>query len=201
MAFNINAQVILSGPKNITAVTKQIKTQLKGITVPVNISIDKKISKNLGRFNKGVKDLTGSLQRLSVASRNADADIRRLSASLSTLSTSGRDIGRSMDAVTGATRKSAAAMKEAGTELQQFGKDAALAIRRFTAFTVATGVVFGFVRAIQQATSSALDYERQIVKVVQVTGANARKIAQLKNSVRLQCFFPIKIINFEAQLR
>ena len=183
MAFNINAQVILSGPKNITAVTKQIKTQLKGITVPVNISIDKKISKNLGRFNKGVKDLTGSLQRLSVASRNADADIRRLSASLSTLSTSGRDIGRSMDAVTGATRKSAAAMKEAGTELQQFGKDAALAIRRFTAFTVATGVVFGFVRAIQQATSSALDYERQIVKVVQVTGANARKIAQLKKTV------------------
>ena len=36
-------------------------------------------------------------------------------------------------------------------------KDAALAIRRFAAFTVATGIVFGFVRAIQSATKAAID--------------------------------------------
>ena len=39
-------------------------------------------------------------------------------------------------------------------EIQAFGKDAALAIRRFAAFTVATGIVFGFVRAIQHCHQS-----------------------------------------------
>ena len=47
MAFNINAQVILSGPKNIQAVSKSIKRQLSGISIPVEINIDKNLSKRL----------------------------------------------------------------------------------------------------------------------------------------------------------
>ena len=183
MAFNINAQVILSGPKNITAVTKQIKTQLKGISVPVNITIDKNIAKNLGTFNKGVKELTGNLNLLSGASKRADTSIRSLVTGFRELSVASSKISKSQSSVASSLGQSTKAMQEAGTELQQFGKDAALAIRRFTAFTVATGVVFGFVRALQQATGAAIDYEREIVKVVQVTGSSAGKIGQLKKTI------------------
>ena len=183
MAFNINAQVILSGPKNISAVTKQIKTQLKGISVPVNITIDKNIAKNLGNFNKGVKTLTSNLNHLSTASRKADTSIRSLVSGFRDLSTASTKISRSQSLIASSLGESTKAMREAGSELQQFGKDAALAIRRFTAFTVATGVVFGFVRAVQQATGAAIEYEREIVKVVQVTGASAGKIGRLKRTI------------------
>ena len=55
MAFNINAQVILSGPKNIQAVNKSIRRQLSGITIPVEIKLAKNATKRLGEFNRGVK--------------------------------------------------------------------------------------------------------------------------------------------------
>ena len=58
-----------------------------------------------------------------------------------------------------------------------------MAIRRFAAFTVATGVVFGFVRAVSTATKAALDYEREITKVIQVTGAGAVSISKLKGTI------------------
>ena len=164
-------------------VTKQIKNQLKGISVPINITIDKNIAKNLGNFNKGVKQLTSNLQGLQSASKRADTSIRSLVSGFRELNVASAKISKSQASVQHSLQGSAGAMREAGSELQQFGKDAALAIRRFTAFTVATGVVFGFVRALQKATSSAIDYERQIVKVVQVTGANAGKVSQLKKTI------------------
>ena len=41
MAFNINAQVILSGPKNIKAVTKKIRQQLGNVKATVRLDIPK----------------------------------------------------------------------------------------------------------------------------------------------------------------
>ena len=46
MAFNINAQVMLSGPKNIKAVTNKIQKQLGGITATVNLKVAKGTSRS-----------------------------------------------------------------------------------------------------------------------------------------------------------
>ena len=183
MAFNINAQVILSGPKNIKAVTKRIKTELAGVTVPVNIKIDKSIRKNLDSFNTGVQNLTTNLRTLSGAANRTDAAIRKLSTGLGGLQAVNVKTVASHKQVASSVNQTAAAFKGASNELEEFGKDAALAIRRFTAFTVATSVVFGFVRAIGKATSAAISYEREVVKVVQVTGASAAKIGQFKKTI------------------
>ena len=165
MAFNINAQVILSGPKNIRAVTKRIKSELSSVSVPVNIKLDRNISKNLGNFNRGVKELTTNLNLLRSSATGADASIRKLVAGLGTLSSINTKVAASHTQVAASVKKSGQAFQEASSELREFGKDAALAIRRFTAFTVATGVVFGFVRAVQKATGAALDFEIEIVRV------------------------------------
>ena len=183
MAFNINAQVILSGPKNIRAVTKRIKSELSSVSVPVNIKIDKSTSKNLGTFNRGIKQLTTNLNLLRTSSTAADTSIRNLVAGLGTLSSISTKVSTAHAHVASSVKRSGQEIAVARNELQEFGKDAALAIRRFTAFTVATTVVFGFVRAIGKATGAALDYEREIVKIVQVTGAGAAKIGQLKQSI------------------
>ena len=55
MAFNINAHVILSGPKNIKAVTKNIQKQLGTVKASVQLDIPKNLGKNIGGFNKGIK--------------------------------------------------------------------------------------------------------------------------------------------------
>ena len=47
MAFNINAQVVLTGPKNIRAVTNSIRQQLGNLNVNVNVGVPKNASKQV----------------------------------------------------------------------------------------------------------------------------------------------------------
>ena len=183
MAFNINAQVILSGPKNIQAVNKSIRRQLSGITIPVEIKLAKNATKRLGEFNRGVKSLTANLTKLRGVAAATNRDVKALVDSFDKLSRTSKSVATSTTRMATASGKSADAIKDARSELEAFGKDAALAIRRFTAFTVATGAVFGFVRAIQSAGKAALSFQTEITKVVQVTGANTGKIEKLKSTI------------------
>ena len=61
MAFNINAQVILSGPKNIKSVTKNIQKQLGGLSATVNIKVPKGTASGLRALNQQVSTLNASL--------------------------------------------------------------------------------------------------------------------------------------------
>ena len=183
MAFNINAQVILSGPKNIKAVTKNLQKQLGTVKATVRLDIPKNLSKDIGGFNTGLKNLTKNINILKSASTSANSQLTKLTKHFQSLSSSSGSLAKSQSSLQNALSKTGNQAHAAGSEIEAFGKDAALAVRRFAAFTVATGVIFGFVRAIQTATKAALDYEREITKVIQVTGAGAASINQLKGTI------------------
>ena len=183
MAFNINAQVILSGPKNIKAVQKKIKSGLQGVTASIDLKVPKNLSKQLGNFNKGLSSLNKNISALQSSAATANAHLSGLGKQFNSLNTSSKTMAKSQASVQTSLKNTAKQVGEARSEIQAFGKDAALAIRRFSAFTVATGVVFGFVRAVQTATKAAIDYEREITRVVQVTGASAGSIGKLKNTI------------------
>ena len=68
MAFNINAHVILSGPKNIKAVTKKIQSQLGSVSTSINLKIPKNISKQMTSFNKGLANLNRNMSALQIDS-------------------------------------------------------------------------------------------------------------------------------------
>ena len=184
MAFNINAHVILSGPKNIKAVTKRIQTQLGSVNARINLVTPKGLSKQIGSFNKGLSRLNKSITTLQSSATSANTHLQKLGTQFRSLNKASSSMSKSQAGVQKSLAKTGHQVKEVANEIQAFGKDAALAIRRFAAFTVATGVVFGFVRAIQGATKAAIDYEREIVKIVQVTGASADKIDKLNNTIR-----------------
>ena len=184
MAFNINAQVILSGPKNIKAITKTIKTELASVSAPVNLTISKGALKHISSLNQNLSSLVTTLDTLkSGAGATASKGVDRLTKSLSTTGKSATKSAKSYDKVAESASRVRKEFSAAGNEVQAFGKDAALAVRRFTAFTLATGAVFGFVRAVQSATSEALKFQREIVKVVQVTGDSGKRIDSLTASI------------------
>ena len=120
---------------------------------------------------------------LQSSATSANASLKTLSNQFNNLNKSSAGMAKSQTGVQNALKTTGRNVHEVRNEIQAFGKDAALAIRRFSAFTVATGVVFGFVRAVQTATKSALDYERGITKVIQVTGASASQIGKLKATI------------------
>ena len=183
MAFNINAHVILSGPKNIKAVTKKIQTQLGSVSTSINLKIPKNISKQMASFNKGLANLNRNMSALQSSAATANAHLSGLGKGFQNLNASSAAMSKSQSKVQKSLQQTGKNVAEARSEIQAFGKDAALAIRRFSAFTVATGVVFGFVRAVQSATKAAIDYEREITKVVQVTGAGRDSIGKLKATI------------------
>ena len=183
MAFNINAHVILNGPKNIKAITKNIQSQLGNIKATVQIQLPKNINKELGSISKGMGNLNKQIALLRDTATSTNSKLASLETRVASLSKISSRMAKSQSATQKSLSKTGDAVRDVGNEIEAFGKDAALAIRRFAAFTVATGVVFGFVRAVTSATKAAIDYEREITKIIQVTGAGTAKIEGLNKSI------------------
>ena len=77
-----------------------------------------------------------------------------------------RDLTRTRTAIE-RTRRSA---DEAANSMEAFGRNAGLAAKRVAGFTIATAAIVGLARAITNATREAIDFERELVKISQVTG-------------------------------
>ena len=99
MAFNINAHVILSGPKNIKAVTKNIQKQLGSVNVRVNLQVPKNLNKQIGSFNKGLQALTKNVTNLRGASASANTQLTNLTKHFQNLSNAGSSLAKSQSSV------------------------------------------------------------------------------------------------------
>ena len=50
--FNIVAQLLLQGPKNLTSVVKDIKSQLSNVQANVSVKIDPRATRQIASLNK-----------------------------------------------------------------------------------------------------------------------------------------------------
>jgi len=183
MAFNINAQVVLSGPKNLQKVRSSIQNQLSNVSVPVKIQISKNAASQLGTFNKQFTALNANLIKVGGSAKKATASLSALGNAASKINNVSSKLSGASKQVNTNLAQTQKQVKATAGEIEAFGKDAALAIRRFSAFTIATGAIFGFVRAVQNATSEAIKFERELARIVQVTGATGRELQGLQKTV------------------
>ena len=147
--FNIVAQLNLQGPTNVKAVVNDIKRQLSGVNANVNVQLDKRAVSSINEASKKLSSLGTS------AKKSTD--------SLNKLNKANKSTGQGM-------ANTARNMNEAATAAHNFGKQSQLAVKRFAAFTVGAGIIGGFVTAIKKGTVAAIEFEREMVKVAQVTG-------------------------------
>ncbi len=183
MAFNVNAEVLLSGPKNIKAVRSKIKTQLTGVSVPVKITFDKNAVKNLATFNRHLSVANANLKALSTHANAAAKSLGKITTATKKMADVNTQFAKASQNVNKNMAQTQKQVKATAGELESFGKDAALAIRRFSAFTLATGAIYGFVRAIKSGISEAIKFERELAKIVQVTGATGAKLQGLQSTI------------------
>ena len=155
MAFNINAQVILSGPKNIRAVTQTIRQQLGNINANVNLNLPKGAKQQLTQINNATKTLSKNTSRLSASAATAGKGVRTLGNNT----------------------------KQAANAMQILGKETALTFKRFAAAGIVTGTVFRLTQAISEGVSKALEFERGLVKLSQITGRTTGNLNSLKKAV------------------
>ena len=74
-------------------------------------------------------------------------------------------------------------VSQATSQIQEFGKQSGLAIRRFAAFSAVTGVVYGLTNAINSAFKEFVQFDRQIVRLSQVTGTSVASLEGISNEI------------------
>ena len=178
MAFNINAHVILQGPKNIKAVTNNIKQQLAGISVPVNLQTGQvsNASNQITTLNKGMKQLQASAASTSKSLKNVGVATTATAGGFTKAGAATGKLNQNLKAATAQTHKAVGAM-------QMLGRETALTFKRFAAAGIVTATVFRLGGAIAEATGNALEFQREMVKLEQVTGKSAAQLGKLRGAI------------------
>jgi TP901 family phage tail tape measure protein len=187
--FNLTAELNLRGPANIKKVVADIRRQLGTVQANVNVNFSANAIKNSAALNKTLKDLNGTLRNtVSVATKSSQA-INNLSKTFATFgsvtssASSVNNLSKSVSQLSSASASVAPQIKVAGTEMQEFGKQSALAIRRFAAFTTVSSAIFGLTRSITQGVQAFIDFDKELTKVQAVTGETKIGLTDLVNTI------------------
>ena len=175
-SFNIVAELQLQGPKNLNQITRQIAKSLKGVSVDVNLKIPKTVAAQLNQINK-------SLQSLNAVASQANQKAAQLSSGLQKVqkaSAAAASANKKAGSAIGSTSKQ---LKEATSAAESFGKQSALAVKRFAAFSVSAGIMGSVVMSLKNGVSAAIEFERELVKVAQVTNKSLSSLSGLTKEI------------------
>ena len=181
--FNLTAQINLRGPTNLKPIVADIKRQLGTIDGDVNFRISPSAGKSINNITKQLNIMSRALINAQSNANNLNNVLNNLS---STLSLSNSVSGRTTSSITGISKATASASKnirQTSTEMEEFGKQSALAVRRFAAFSSATTVIYGLINAINSGFQAFIDFDKELVKSQQVTNKGATSIALIEKTI------------------
>jgi len=186
-SFNLTAQLNISGPANLKPVISNIRKQLSSINPNINININ---TANLASSSKSLQNLNANLKNTVVSAASAADAMKRFGASVGSANMS--SLPRTMSAVTQQSQqlqkqqiRTAQTIQQSGNSMADFGRQSALAIRRFAAFTLVTGIIYKFTRAISAASDEFMKFNKQMVQLSQVTGTSLPGLAGLEREITL----------------
>lgn len=181
--FNLTAEINLRGPSNLKLVVGKIRRELGSIKTDLDLKIRPESAKNIAL-------VTSKLKALSKAAVDANADIGKLNTSLSSLAANFSSLSSSTSASVNGVNGVSASVKGAAkniaattTEIEEFGKQSGLAVRRFAAFSTVTGVVYGLVNAFSSAFSEFINFNKEIVRLSQVTGKSTDELSGIAKEI------------------
>ena len=181
-AFNLTAQINFQ-TSSLRPVIADIKRELSGITADVNLKIDPNANKSIINITNRLRAMNKVLvqSRGNVAKLNTS--FRELSASLGSAGMSGAKIAGGLQKTVQAASSSATSLRSAATEMEEFGKQSALAIRRFAAFSVVTSGIFSLIGAVTSGVKAFISFDAEMIKLQQVTGKGAIGLRSLEKEI------------------
>ena len=176
--FNLTAQLNLRGPSNVGAIVADIRKQLGSITANVNFKINPSATNNVTQLNAALQKLNNTLNQTTSSASSAAAALKNLSSSIGNIQANNLSIN--LNAAVNNTNKLSQASSAASTQIKQlssetfeFGKQAGLAFRRFSAFSAVTSVIYGLTNSINQGLKAYIEYDRELIRLQQVTDQSA----------------------------
>ena len=180
-AFNLTAQINLRGPANLSKVVSNIKKQLSTVSLNLNINPN---------ATKGIQAATSNVQALNAALQTANASAATLNATLGSL---GSALGGASGGINGLNNglnnaaqqitRTQRNTQQASSSMEEFGRQSALAVRRFAAFSVSAGAIYGLTRAITSAYGEFINFNKELVRLQQVTGTTENGLKGITDEI------------------
>ena len=169
---------------SINQIKSKIKNQLGNLNVTVNVRLNSGVNQTLTTYNTNLTRLNNLLIQTATNATAAANSIDALAAAMrsasgirlqpinANLGNIGNNASRAGQAVGGATN-----------EIENFGRQAGLAIRRFAAFSSVAGVVYGITNAFKNGIAAFITYDQQLTKISQVTGDAKDKLGDITSTI------------------
>ncbi len=179
MANDFNANMDIGFTVNgLSRIVNDINRTLKSVgpvDIPVTVNGKGASSNPLNStIGKSINSLNTSLSKTAIQSRTTSEAFVNLT----------KNINKIKDA-----RKN---IQDAGSELEKFGRQANQTVKRFGAFVLVVNAFNGLQQAITSSVSKAITFEKEMVKVSQVTGTAYRDLKGLTDEItRLSTTFGV----------
>ena len=187
-AFNLTAQLNLRGPTNVRNIVSSIRRQLGSITANVDLRIDPAASRNLTQLNTALTNFNRTLRTTQTSAAATANALRGLANAISGINAN--NLPRNMTNIATASNRAAQATGRVGTQvgqarnqMEEFGRQSAIAVRRFAAFSISAGIILGFTNAVRKGATAFIEFDKELVKLQQVTGESASGLAGLQKTI------------------
>lgn len=177
-AFNLASNLYIKDVIGIRQAVEKVQSAFRSASVDVNLRVASASLRNLDELNakvavlrKNLNDAQGAAGagQLSSIGRGSAANLNTLRQSLGGV---------------GATLKSVNATAAEGVNaFEKYGEATGLAARRFLAFSIGAGAIAKFVQGIRSGIGEALEFERSMIKLSQVSGDTPDKIQGVKDEI------------------
>lgn len=187
-SFNLTAQLNLRGPTNVRQIVAGIRRDLGTVSANVQLRLDPSAIRNTTGLNSALRNLNATLATTTTNATSAARAMRSFATAVNGINM--RNMPQQLNAaatsitrINNASSRTASVVQDASSEMTEFGKQAGLAVRRFAAFTGVTSVIFGLTNAISKGVDAFIEYDKQFVKLQQVTGESANGLKGLANMI------------------
>jgi hypothetical protein len=182
-AFNLTAQINLQAPSNLKTVVAQIRREFQTVSADVKVNVSPQAARSIDNVTNRLDAMNASLIQARNNTTALDSALRNLSSSLSSVQSTTSKTDNAFSKTSTSVGQTAKNIKVATTEMEEFGKQSALAIRRFAAFSVVTSGVFALINAVNSGFQAFVEFDKELVKLQQVTGRGEIGLKSLEKEI------------------
>lgn len=177
MAFNLTAN-ITARLANGGSIATKIRNELKQPFL-IDVQFSGNAEKTSQKLTGSLKGLNAEIKSLSVNAVTASKAIDLMSRSFAGFKGGVSELNKTA----AATKRAKDETKKATDQVAEFGRVSGLALRRNTGFLLATGAVYGFGRAVISSFNEAVRFEKELVKVAQVSNRSVSSLKPLTDEI------------------
>ena len=182
-AFNLTAQLNLAGPNNLRPTVAKIKRELGTIKTDLKLGIDKNAAKNIKNINRDVLALNATLRQTASISKQVATNFNQVASASAKVKQATTQAASGLSSVSSGADDASKNLQEATGYMESFGKQSALAVKRFVAFSAAAAPLYALTRSINRAFEEFVNFDRELTRVVQVTGQSRTALASLTDEI------------------